>query len=67
MSAKRKSPVGSKKYRTKRISISHDNLSLSEKKRWTMVKLNPSAKSHTVCYYDPDTKEWDDCHEVSAA
>ena len=63
---KKKSSARSRTYRAKRISISHHELSLLEKKKWAMVKLTPSVKSHTVCYYDPNTKEWDDCHEASA-
>jgi hypothetical protein len=46
-----------------------------EKRRWTMVKQSgkwnfvkvasaSAAGPHTVCYYDPKTGFYDDCHTV---
>jgi hypothetical protein len=49
---------------------------LSERKKWVMLKhkgkwqfakraaLGNANGPHTVCYYDPDTGFYDDCHTV---
>jgi len=50
--------------------------SIGEKKKWVMLKKKggpwqftkvataTASGSHTVCYYDPNTGEWDDCHSA---
>jgi hypothetical protein len=44
----------------KAAKVKHAELSAEEKKKWALFK--PGAR-HTVCYYDPNTGEYDDCHE----
>ena len=52
-----------KKRGYKKVIVNHAKLSSEEKKKWAMYKPASATGSHTVCYYDPNTKEWDDCHE----
>jgi hypothetical protein len=45
--------------------IKHADLSGAEKKKWAMVKAAaPQGGPHIVCYYDPNTGEYTDCHTV---
>jgi hypothetical protein len=54
-----------------RVAVKH---STREKQRWALIKhkgkwaFAPATSAtvtgpHTVCYYDPDTGFYDDCHE----
>ncbi|MEA2839914.1 MAG: hypothetical protein QOF41_1244 [Methylobacteriaceae bacterium] len=47
--------------------VNHSKLSASEKKKWVLFKqAAPSTpRSHMICYYNPKTGAWDDCHWVS--
>ena len=56
-----------------KIAVKH---STKEKQKWAMVKHKgkwefakaASAKAtspHTVCYYDPNTGFYDDCHQTA--
>jgi hypothetical protein len=44
--------------------IKHADLSLAEKKQWTMVK---AGTPHIVCHYNPNTGEYDDCQVSDGA
>ena len=54
------------------MAVEHSD---SEKKKWVMLKQKGKwgfekaasatvSGSHTVCYYDPNTGFYDDCHTV---
>jgi hypothetical protein len=55
-----------------KVTVKH---SKAEKKKWALVKHKgnwgfakaasaAAAGPHTVCYYDPNTGFYDDCHTV---
>ena len=53
-----------KKHGYKKVAkIKHAALSKTEKKKWALIKPGTATKPHTICYYDPNTGEYDDCHE----
>jgi hypothetical protein len=39
---------------------------LKQKGKWQFAKAASATASapHTVCFYDPKTGQWDDCHVV---
>jgi hypothetical protein len=43
--------------------VKHADLSSAEKKKWALVKPSAATGPQTICYYDPNTGEYDDCHE----
>jgi hypothetical protein len=47
--------------------VNHSNLPANEKKKWALVRQAPAAtaQAHMVCYFNPRTGLWDDCHWVS--
>ena len=60
-----------------KADVNYDNLSEAEKKKWITIKLatashgdigrirpRTAAGTHTVCYYDANTGQYDDCHTV---
>jgi hypothetical protein len=55
-----------------KVTVEHG---VKEKKKWVMLKQRgnwafakagsaTASGSHTVCYYDPNTGLYDDCHTV---
>jgi hypothetical protein len=43
----------------KKTPIVHATLPVAEKKNWALVK---PGSPHIICYYDPNTGEYTDCH-----
>jgi hypothetical protein len=67
-----KSPKEAKKLGYQKVAMKPSE---AEKKKWRMEKhkgkwaVTPAESAapngpHTVCYYDPNTGFWDDCHQV---
>jgi hypothetical protein len=36
----------------------------AKKKQWVMFKQASGARGQVVCHYNPNTGNWDDCHEL---
>jgi hypothetical protein len=73
--APRKIPSSAKQSLKKGYAKVKVNHSTKEKQKWVMLKHKgkwaftkaasaTASGSHTVCYYDPKTGFYDDCHTV---
>jgi hypothetical protein len=61
-----KNAAEAKKRGYKKVPIDHATMGHGEKKKWALLKMPTSATgTHTVCYYDPGTGTYSDCHEES--
>ena len=46
------------------VKIVHHDLPRAKKKQWVMFKQASGARGQVVCHYNPNTGNWDDCHEL---